>query len=140
VAKNAYGGVFMLKKSFGDDIYLLYLAAISFFSAPNSQFFKLITVPYNENCFALNQDSYFESTPEDQIAVSYICNDMLYIYRVCMRPNVVIDFHNYINKATDNQGHQGIMQFNDFYVKLSASNEYNVDKENVADITVHFLY
>lgn len=85
--------------------------------------FRLIKVPYNENCFALKKDSYFESTFEDQIVVSYICNDMLNIYRVCMRPNVVINLHNFINNATDrSDGEAGVMQYNDFYIKLTASN------------------
>jgi hypothetical protein len=42
VAQNAYGSAFMLKKDFGDSSFILYLAALSFYSAPNSQMFKMI--------------------------------------------------------------------------------------------------
>jgi hypothetical protein len=38
---------------------------MSYYSAPNSQLFKIINITVNENCFALNQNSYFEMTPED---------------------------------------------------------------------------
>jgi hypothetical protein len=99
----------MLKKNLGDSSFIVYLAALSFYSAPNSQMFKMIQIPFNETCFALNQDSYFEFTPEDQIAVSFICNDILNIYRVCMRPNVEINFHNYINKSTNAEKEGGVL-------------------------------
>lgn len=93
VSQNAYGSAFLIRKYIGADNYLVQLATISYYSAPNSQFFKLINVTWNEKCFALNQNSYFESTPEDQLAVSFICNDMFSVKRVCMRPNVEIDLH-----------------------------------------------
>ncbi len=65
VVQNKYGSAFMVKKSLGDNDFELYLAAISYYSAPNSQMFKLLNITFNEDCFALNQDSYFEITPED---------------------------------------------------------------------------
>lgn len=43
-----------------------------------------------DQCGNLNQNSYFELTPEDQLAVTFICNQYLYVYRICMRPHIIV--------------------------------------------------
>ncbi len=47
VVQNKYGSAFMVKKSLGDNDFELFLAATSYYSAPNSQMFKLINLTYN---------------------------------------------------------------------------------------------
>ena len=91
IASNEYGSVFLVEKSFFGDNYITYLVAISYFSAMNTRIFKIINMTQNERCYSLNLDSYYVSSPEDQIAVSFICSANLQIYRVCMRPHLVVD-------------------------------------------------
>jgi len=64
----------MAERNLGDDNFDVYLIAVSYYSAPNSRIFKMINITWNQDCFALQQDSYFEFTPEDQIALSFICD------------------------------------------------------------------
>ncbi len=68
---------------------------MSYYSAMNTRIFKIVNMTQNENCISLNLDSYYVSSPEDQIAVSFICNSYLQIYRVCMRPHLVIDIEDF---------------------------------------------
>lgn len=96
IAANKYGSAFLAYTYFQGNNYEVSLVAISYYSAPNSRVFKVINITWNEQCISLNQDSYFEFTPEDQLAVSFICGAYLQIYRVCMRPHVVIDFSEYV--------------------------------------------
>lgn len=90
VASNKYGSAFLFSRKTVGDNYEVFLVAESFYSAPNSRIFKMINITQNEQCTNLNEDLYYESSPEDQIAVSFICNQYLRIYRVCMRPHVNI--------------------------------------------------
>ena len=100
------------------------LAAMSYYSSPNSQLFKVINITWNEDCFALNQNAYFEMSPEDQIAVSFICNDQFQIYRVCMRPHAILDFSKYADNATEMNEYgireHRVLTFNKFYLEVKA--------------------
>lgn len=95
VAGNDYGSAFLIRRD-----HQVHLAALSYYSAPNSRIFKVLNVTKDEECTSLNHDSYYEFSPEDQIAVSFICNQYLMIIRVCMRPNLLLDMSRYADEAT----------------------------------------
>jgi hypothetical protein len=62
-----------------------------------------------------------------------------------MRPHVEINLHNYIAKATEINpvdGHieTGIMKYNDFFIKIEATNDYSLDNNNRASINIKFKY
>ncbi len=80
--------------------------------------------------------AYFESTPEDQIAVSFICNQYLYIYRICMRPHVLVNLEPYATEAgayDEDEGgdsfRRGSSQFNEFHLEISGFNEGDSSSE-----------
>ena len=77
------------------------LIAISYYSAPNSRVLKYINVTWNDRCFSLNHDQYYVNSPEDQIAVSFICNQYLQIHRACMRPHVDISLTDFYADAAN---------------------------------------
>jgi hypothetical protein len=113
-----------MKQKTGFSTYDVYLVAVSFYSSQNSKLFKAILVTTEEECFALNQDPYFEISPEDQVAVSFICNSYLSIYRVCMRPHVVIDFSSYVGAPHNKEFLNGLFQLG------------STQKERVFNITI----
>ena len=115
----------------------MYLVAESFYSSPNSRIIKQILITQNEQCISLNQDSYFEISPEDQLAVSFICNQYLQIIRICMRPHVAIDFSRFTTNATNDNQQEGVMQYQVFNVTMEASNEIELGKETVV-VTFEF--
>lgn len=63
--QNQYGSVFLAERNLGGDSYKVVLAAMSFYSAYNSRFFKTLDISWNEKCFSLNYNFYFKSSPED---------------------------------------------------------------------------
>lgn len=98
----------------------------------------MISITQNEQCFSLNQDAYYVSSPEDQIAVSFICNFYLQIYRVCMRPHVAADFSNLTSLAVNPDDiHSSASRFN---VTMTAKNAYSQRSLNTESISVIFLY
>lgn len=72
-----------------------------------------------DQCIAINQNPYFESTPEDQIAVTFICNQYLYMFRVCMRPQVIVD----LAEVAPVNHKNGQLGYNDFDITILATNE-----------------
>jgi hypothetical protein len=87
----------------------------------------------NEECYSLNSDPYFVESPEDQIAVSFICNSFLWIHRVCMRPNIVIDFSNLTGLSVDPDNPQRGM----FDVTMRGYNEFDDSGQNVT-VTIYY--
>jgi hypothetical protein len=78
IASNYYGNGFLIEQhDLLEESQFVYLVAVSYFSAPNSRIFKVINVTQNERCHSLNEDSYYVVSPEDQVAVSFICNSYL---------------------------------------------------------------
>jgi hypothetical protein len=77
VVSNKYGSAFLIYNNLQGRNFDVQLVAMSYYSAPNSRLFKFINITWNEECISLNQDSYFEFTPEDQLAVSFICGAYL---------------------------------------------------------------
>ena len=89
IVHNPYGNAFLIRKRVGTDSYKTQLVSMSYYSAANSQIFKVIDMAGEgsiNQCLSLSQNAYFEETPEDQIAITFICNSQLYLYRLCMRP------------------------------------------------------
>ncbi len=65
IVHNSYGSAFLIKKNYEADNFEISLAALSFYSAPNSHYFKQINIRWNDQCFALNKNSYIKMSPED---------------------------------------------------------------------------
>lgn len=74
IAFNKYGSVFLVERRTTGNNFNVYLMAESYYSAPNSRLFKMVHITGNEQCISMNLDQYYEISPEDQIAVSFICN------------------------------------------------------------------
>ena len=51
----------------------------------------MIKIDSNQQCISLNQEPYLASSPEDQIAVSFVCDTRLLVLRLCMRPHFLTD-------------------------------------------------
>jgi hypothetical protein len=96
MVRNPYGAAFLVQNRYTlpqAELYQTKLVGISYYSSLASLVFKVIDIVdlgSKDQCGNLNQNSYFELTPEDQLAVTFICNQYLYVYRVCMRPHIIV--------------------------------------------------
>lgn len=107
LAANEYGYAFLVTKNTSMSNFDVYLGGVAFNAPQNSKVLRMIRLPQpNLQCISLNQEPYLASTPEDQIAVSFVCDTELFIVRVCMRPHFLTNMTIY-GQESSRRGYHG---------------------------------
>ena len=127
----------------GRGLYKTLLTAVTFFQPLQSKLFKTIVVdesgnPENLNCTSFMRNKKLETSVEDQLGISMLCNQKMRAARFCLRPNMNLSFFEYINNGLNSE--EGILSFNNFSVILQAENDFTYGDVNNASINLTINY
>eukprot|EP00347_Sterkiella_histriomuscorum_P013952 403362730 len=139
LAFNDYGYSFLMTKSTSKTNYDVYLGVVSFYASSTSKLFKIIKVTSNQQCLSLNQENSLVSDLRDELAVSFVCNTQLYIVKTCLRPHYKINMSSYLAQSSrikNGKNQPGTLQYNQYNITLKASNEFNQNGLNQAQVQI----
>ena len=91
----------LIKSPMGRGVYQTLLTAVTFYQPMQSKVFKTIVIdesgnPENLNCTSFMRNRKLETTIEDQLGVSMLCNQKMRAARLCLRPSLNVSFSEYI--------------------------------------------
>ena len=126
VVQATYGYAMMATQLTGRKTSSVKLVALTHYSGYLSKLFRTINVVQNANCTSLSRNPYLEESLQDQLAVSLVCESRLRIVRFCLKPNIEVNLTDFAGRSTAEKTlSQGRLQFNEFTIELTGTNEYS---------------
>ncbi|CDW72639.1 UNKNOWN [Stylonychia lemnae] len=92
VVFNQFAYSFLAQLKLSKDQYDIYLITVSLYSGQTSRLIDIQKIGTNLHCSQLIQDKSLTDQKEDIIAVSFVCNTQLYVYKITTRPTLEINF------------------------------------------------